>query len=80
MGFLDLVLVSFRAIIIGYIVQWFCSCNHGLNLVLDFDFIEEGTEMGAPKYMEWYGAWSFSDFNMALSRNSTPLAKLQSRR
>ena len=28
-----------------------------LNLVLDFDFIEEGTEMGAPKYMEWYGAF-----------------------
>ncbi|MBT6870349.1 MAG: Bax inhibitor-1/YccA family protein [Candidatus Marinimicrobia bacterium] len=28
-----------------------------LNLVLDFDFIEQGTEMGAPKYMEWYGAF-----------------------
>ena len=28
-----------------------------LNLVLDFDFIEEGSEMGAPKYMEWYGAF-----------------------
>ena len=28
-----------------------------LNLVLDFDFIEEGTEIGAPKYMEWYGAF-----------------------
>ncbi len=28
-----------------------------LNLVLDFDFIEEGTEKGAPKYMEWYGAF-----------------------
>ena len=28
-----------------------------LNLVLDFDFIEEGAEMGAPKYMEWYGAF-----------------------
>ncbi|MDP6992328.1 MAG: Bax inhibitor-1/YccA family protein, partial [Candidatus Marinimicrobia bacterium] len=27
-----------------------------LNLVLDFDFIEEGAEKGAPKYMEWYGA------------------------
>ena len=29
-----------------------------LNLVLDFDFIEEGSEKGAPKYMEWYGAFS----------------------
>jgi uncharacterized YccA/Bax inhibitor family protein len=28
-----------------------------LNLVLDFDFIEQGAQMGAPKYMEWYGAF-----------------------
>tara|TARA_Y100000996_G_scaffold352091_1_gene291576 strand:+ start:1396 stop:2133 length:738 start_codon:yes stop_codon:yes gene_type:complete len=28
-----------------------------LNLVLDFDFIEHGAEVGAPKYMEWYGAF-----------------------
>jgi len=28
-----------------------------LNLVLDFDYIEEGAEKGAPKYMEWYGAF-----------------------
>ena len=28
-----------------------------LNLVIDFDFIEEGAEMGVPKYMEWYGAF-----------------------
>lgn len=27
------------------------------NLVLDFDFIEEGVAKGAPKYMEWYGAF-----------------------
>ena len=29
-----------------------------LNLVLDFDFIEQGAEQGAPKYMEWFGAFS----------------------
>ncbi|MBO67543.1 MAG: hypothetical protein CL398_04455 [Acidiferrobacteraceae bacterium] len=29
-----------------------------LNLVLDFDFIETATEHGAPKYMEWFGAFS----------------------
>jgi len=29
-----------------------------LNLVLDFDFIEEGAEKGMPKYMEWYGAFA----------------------
>ncbi len=28
-----------------------------LNLILDFDMIEQGAEMGAPKYMEWYGAF-----------------------
>jgi uncharacterized YccA/Bax inhibitor family protein len=28
-----------------------------LNLVLDFDFIEAGSKQGAPKYMEWYGAF-----------------------
>jgi uncharacterized YccA/Bax inhibitor family protein len=28
-----------------------------LNLVMDFDFIENGAERGAPKYMEWYGAF-----------------------
>jgi uncharacterized YccA/Bax inhibitor family protein len=28
-----------------------------LNLVLDFDFIEQGVQYGAPRYMEWYGAF-----------------------
>ena len=28
-----------------------------LNLVLDFDFIEQGVAYGAPRYMEWYGAF-----------------------
>jgi uncharacterized YccA/Bax inhibitor family protein len=32
-------------------------CVAALNLVLDFDFIERGVEAGAPKYMEWYGAF-----------------------
>lgn len=27
------------------------------NLLLDFDFIERGAQMGAPKHMEWYGAF-----------------------
>lgn len=51
-----------------------------LNLVLDFDFIESGVEAGAPKYMEWYGAfglmvtlvWLYIEFLRLL-------AKLQSR-
>lgn len=28
-----------------------------LNLLLDFDMIEKGTEMGAPKFMEWFCAF-----------------------
>jgi uncharacterized YccA/Bax inhibitor family protein len=28
-----------------------------LNLVIDFDMIETGVRMGAPKYMEWYGGF-----------------------
>lgn len=28
-----------------------------LNLVLDFDFIEQGAAQGAPRYMEWYAAF-----------------------
>ena len=28
-----------------------------LNLVLDFDFIENGVSQRAPKYMEWYAAF-----------------------
>jgi uncharacterized YccA/Bax inhibitor family protein len=28
-----------------------------MNLVLNFDFIERGAAGGAPKYMEWYGAF-----------------------
>ncbi|HLX92160.1 MAG TPA: Bax inhibitor-1/YccA family protein [Puia sp.] len=28
-----------------------------LNLILDFDMIEQGVTMGAPKYMEWYAAF-----------------------
>ncbi len=29
-----------------------------LNFVLDFDFIEQGSRSGVPKYMEWYGAFA----------------------
>jgi uncharacterized YccA/Bax inhibitor family protein len=29
-----------------------------LNFILDFDTIEQGARVGAPKYMEWYGAFA----------------------
>jgi uncharacterized YccA/Bax inhibitor family protein len=41
----------------GILFSGFVVIIAALNLVLDFDFIEEGAERGAPKYMEWYGAF-----------------------
>jgi len=43
--------------IVGIGFSLFVVVIAALNLVLDFDFIENGVEQGAPKYMEWYGAF-----------------------
>ena len=52
-----------------------------LNLVMDFDFIEKGAEVGAPKYMEWYGAFGLMVTLVWLYLEILRLlAKLQSRR
>lgn len=66
--------------LIGIGFSLFVVVIAALNLVLDFDFIETGVEQGAPKYMEWYGAfglmvtlvWLYIEFLRLL-------AKLQSR-
>jgi uncharacterized YccA/Bax inhibitor family protein len=42
---------------VGIIFSLFVVTIAALNLVLDFDFIEQGSRQGAPKYMEWYGAF-----------------------
>jgi uncharacterized YccA/Bax inhibitor family protein len=41
----------------GILFSLFVVGIAALNLVLDFDFIEKGVEAGAPKHMEWYGAF-----------------------
>lgn len=41
----------------GILFSVFVVVIAALNLVLDFDFIEKGVERGAPKHMEWYGAF-----------------------
>lgn len=41
----------------GILFSVFVVVIAALNLVLDFDFIENGVENGSPKYMEWYGAF-----------------------
>ena len=43
--------------LIGIGFSLFVVVVAALNLVLDFDFIEQGAAQGAPKYMEWYGAF-----------------------
>lgn len=47
-----------------------------LNLVLDFDFIDKGSQAGLPRYMEWYAAfgliltlvWLYIEFLRLLSK------------
>lgn len=42
---------------LGIAFSLFVVVVAALNLVLDFDMIETGVRGGAPKYMEWYGAF-----------------------
>jgi len=38
-------------------INLFIVAIAALSLILDFEMIEVGANTGAPKYMEWYGAW-----------------------
>ncbi len=42
---------------IGIGISLFIVAIAALNLILDFDRIEQGAAQGAPKYFEWYGAF-----------------------
>lgn len=42
----------------GILFSLFVVGLAALNLILDFDFIDRGSRAGAPKYMEWYGAFA----------------------
>ncbi len=65
----------------GILFSGFVVVIAALNLVMDFDFIEEGTEKGAPKYMEWYGAFGLLVTLIWLYLEILRLlAKLQNRR
>lgn len=64
----------------GILFSLFVVVIAALNLVLDFDFIETGAEMGAPKYMEWYAAFGLMVTLVWLYLEILRLlAKLQSR-
>ena len=42
---------------LGIGISLFVVAVAAMNLLLDFDMIERGAEQGAPKFMEWYGAF-----------------------
>jgi uncharacterized YccA/Bax inhibitor family protein len=64
---------------IGIVVNLFVVVIAALSLVLNFDQIETGEQMGAPKYMEWYSAfgllvtliWLYLEILRLLSRFSS---------
>ena len=43
---------------IGILFSIFVVIIASLNLIIDFEMIQQGVYMGAPKYMEWYGAFA----------------------
>jgi len=43
---------------IGIAFSVFVVIIASLNLIIDFDMIQRGVSQGAPKYMEWYGAFA----------------------
>lgn len=47
----------FEPSILGIGFALFAVLLGALNLPLDFNFIKRSAEIGAPKYMEWYGAY-----------------------
>lgn len=44
--------------LLGIGISLFVVAIAALNLIIDFDMIEKGAEQGAPKFMEWYGAFA----------------------
>lgn len=65
--------------ILGIGISLFVVAIAALNLIIDFEMIEKGAEMGAPKYMEWYCAfalmvtivWLYVEMLKLLSRLSS---------
>ena len=64
--------------LLGIGISLFVVVIAALNLIMDFDMIEQGAAMGAPKYMEWYCAfglmvtivWLYVEILKLLSRFS----------
>ena len=66
--------------LIGIGISMFIVAIAALNLVLDFDFIEQGEANKAPKHMEWFAAFGLLVTLVWLYLETLRLlAKLQSR-
>jgi uncharacterized YccA/Bax inhibitor family protein len=64
----------------GIGISLFIVIIAALNLILDFDMIEKASEYGAPKHMEWYGAFGLAvTFVWLYLEILRLLAKLRSR-
>ncbi|MPQ45170.1 Bax inhibitor-1/YccA family protein [Clostridium tarantellae] len=57
-GIFGVNLAIFGSGLIGIIFSILVVGIATLNLILDYDFILKATKLGAPKYMEWYSAFS----------------------
>jgi uncharacterized YccA/Bax inhibitor family protein len=70
LGVMVMYLGSFIASLFGSDVPWLTGSSNtsivislvvigiaAFNLMLDFDFVENGAQMGLPKYMEWFAAF-----------------------
>ena len=70
---------------IGIVFSLFVVGIASLNLVLDFDFVEQGVSQGVPKYMEWYAAfgimvtlvWLYLEMLRLLSKIRTAARRLR---
>lgn len=57
MGFLGHPVTVFNGGLVGIGISVVFCIVACLNFILDFDFIEKGSEAGAPDFYEWYGAF-----------------------
>lgn len=57
LSFFGITSPAYAATPLGIGISVFVVIIAALNLILDFDFIEQGAAYQAPKYMEWYGAF-----------------------
>lgn len=58
LGMFGIVLPTSENGTIGIVFSVVVVAVAALNLILDFNLVEEGVERGAPKYMEWYASFA----------------------